>query len=233
MQKILTALFLLGATAMSYAELKMSLFEITAKPDFQTTLANVGRENLGTSVRSEKGTLAMYQAVRKDNPFANVIVEIYQNEAAYEIHRQAPHFLKFVEVAKTAVADRKVEALTPEILLEKPIALEVLGDNKLAVRLATLSVKSEFNAQFKVIVANEMRQAMAKEKGVLVMYGATLKDKPTEWRFFEIYQNENAYLQHRETAHFKQYIEQTKSMISEKNLIELQGVNLMNKGKLR
>lgn len=216
----------------AHAELKMSLFEITAKPGFQTALEKVGRENLSTSVRTEKGTLAMYQAVKKSDPLANIIVEIYQDEAAYEVHRQAPHFLKFVEVAKTAVADRKAEALQPEILLEKPAALEVSGENRLSVRLASVSVKPEFNAQFKAVVASEMRQAMAKEPGVLVLYAATLKENPNEWRFFEIYQDEQAYLQHRETAHFKQYLAETEHMVSGKNLLELKGMNLMSKGQL-
>lgn len=77
-----------------------------------------------------------------------------------------------------------------------------------------------------------MRQAMAKEPGILVLYAATLKDNPSEWRFFEIYQNEQAYQKHRRTAHFKKYLADTEHMISGKNLLELKGVNLMSKGRL-
>lgn len=62
------------------------------------------------------------------------------------------------------------------------------------------------------------------------MYAVTLKDEPTEWSFFEIYADEQAYQAHRETAHFQHYLKETAEMTLAKKVISLKGGTLMNKG---
>lgn len=210
----------------------MSFFELETKPEEQQAIADIGRENLGISVKTEEGTLAMYHATQKNAPNLNVIVEIYQDEAAYHNHTAATHFKKFVEIAKTAVTERKVLAVEPQFLAEKQ-ALTELNGNRYSVKLAEVKVKPEHTDAFKNIVLGEMYQSMQKETGVLVMYAVTLQDRPDEWRFFEIYADEGAYQRHRETAHFKAYIEQTKDMLLDKKLRELTGMTLMSKGRFQ
>jgi quinol monooxygenase YgiN len=48
-----------------------------------------------------------------------------------------------------------------------------------------------------------------------------LKDRPTQLRFLEIYADESSYRQHIDSPHFKKYVEATKSMITARNLIEM------------
>ncbi|WGE32208.1 antibiotic biosynthesis monooxygenase [Actinobacillus genomosp. 2] len=228
MKRILTAL-LLGVATMAQAGYRMSLFELTVKPEQQQAIDAVGKHNLGTSIQTETGMLAMFHTVKKDEPSKNVILEIYQDEAAYQTHINAPHFKQFVEVAKTAVTDRKVEPLNSQILLEKqPLATFENGDY--LINLAEVSVNSAQNEDFKAIVLDEMKQSMAKENGVILMYAATLKDQPNEWRFFEIYANETAYQQHRNTPHFQAYLNRTQLMLERKNVKTLVGKTLVSKG---
>ena len=228
MKRILTTL-LLGVATMAQAEYRMSLFELTVKPEQQQAIEAVGKTNLGTSIQTEAGTLAMFHTVKKDEPSKNVILELYQDEAAYQTHINAPHFKQFVEVAKTAVTDRKVVPLDSQILLEKQ-PLAVFENGNYLINLAEVSVKSAQNEDFKAIVLDEMQQSMAKENGVILMYAATLKDQPNEWRFFEIYANETAYQQHRSTAHFQAYLTQTQTMVERKNVTALVGKTLASKG---
>ncbi len=228
MKRILTTL-LLGVATMAQAEYRMSLFELTVKPEQQQAIEAVGKTNLGTSIQTEAGTLAMFHTVKKGEPNKNVILEIYQDEAAYQAHTNAPYFKQFVEIAKTAVMGRKVVPLDSQILLEKqPLTAFENGDY--LINLAEVSVKSAQNEDFKAIVLDEMQQSMAKENGVILMYAATLKDQPNEWRFFEIYANKTAYQQHRSTAHFQAYLTQTQTMVERKNVTALVGKTLASKG---
>ncbi|WGE50950.1 antibiotic biosynthesis monooxygenase [Actinobacillus equuli subsp. haemolyticus] len=228
MKRLLTT-FLLGVSTMSNAEQKMSLFELTVKPEQQQAIDAVGKHNLGTSIQTEAGTLAMFHTVKKDEPSQNVILEIYRDEAAYQAHTNASHFKQFVEIAKTAVMGRKVVPLDSQILLEKrPLTAFKNGDY--LINLAEVSVKPAQNEDFKAIVLDEMQQSMAKENGVILMYAAILKDQPNEWRFFEIYANKTAYQQHRNTPHFQAYLKQTQAMIERKNVTALVGKTLASKG---
>ncbi len=228
MKRILTSL-LLGVATMAQAEYRMSLFELTVKPEQQQAIDAVGKHNLGTSIQTEAGTLAMFHTVKKDEPSQNVILEIYRDEAAYQAHTNASHFKQFVEIAKTAVVGRKVVPLDSQILLEKQ-PLTAFENGNYLINLAEVSVKPAQNEDFKAIVLYEMQQSMAKENGVILMYAATLKDQPNEWRFFEIYANKTAYQQHRSTAHFQAYLTQTQTMVERKNVTALVGKTLASKG---
>src|SRR3712207_1155576 len=155
---------LLGLSTMANAELKMSLFELTVKPEQQQAIDEVGKHNLGTSIQTENGTLAMFHTVQKDDPSKNVILEVYQDNEAYQTHTNAEHFKQFVAVAKSAVTDRKVEPLDSQILLEKrPLA--DFGNGHFLINLAEVRVKSAQNNAFKAIVLDEMKQSIAKEQG--------------------------------------------------------------------
>ena len=85
MKRILTTL-LLGVATMAQAEYRMSLFELTVKPEQRQAIDAVGKTNLSTSIQTEAGTLAMFHTVKKDDPSKNVILELYRDEAAYRTH---------------------------------------------------------------------------------------------------------------------------------------------------
>lgn len=228
MKKILTAL-LLGTVTMAQAEYRMSLFELTVKPEQQQAIEAVGKTNLDTSVNTENGTLAMFHTVQKNERTKNVILEVYQDDEAYKTHTEAAHFKAFVEVAKTAVAGRRIEPLDAQILLEKK-QITAFENGDYLINLASVTVNPEQNDAFKAIVTDEMKQSIAKEEGVILMYAATLKEKPNEWRFFEIYADEAAYQKHRLTPHFQAYLDGTKGMVEAKSVTPLEGKTLVSKG---
>lgn len=223
---------LIMASAIVQSAPLMRMFALQVDPKQQAEFLAVGRENLTTSVQTEKGTLAMYTAPKQDEPNLNYVVELYQDQTAYEQHRQSPQYQKFAELAKTAILGREVFELDPQILLEKSAPLAVSSPQNFAVRLAEIEVEPNQNLAFGTIIKDEMQQSMAKENGVLVMYAGTLKTQPNRWYFFEVYQDDQAYQHHREQPYFKAYIDQTAPMLKSKKLIELNGEILMNKGKL-
>ncbi|MBQ7617507.1 MAG: antibiotic biosynthesis monooxygenase [Desulfovibrio sp.] len=97
------------------------------------------------------------------------------------------------------------------------------------VRMAKIVVKPGLLDAFLAAVTEEMRASLQAEAGVLALYCVAEKDHPEKLIFFEIYQSEEAYLAHRETPHFKKYIQLTKDLTSSKELIETVPVELQDK----
>ena len=191
----------------------VKFFELTIDTGKQANYKQVGVENLTISIKNEKGTFAMYTAHKKDEPDINYVVEIYENEDAYKIHENSSQFKKFVEVAKTAVKERKVFKTTPQFLAEKKEPLYIEKSKEQKVILAEVIVSVDKNEEFKKHVLEELKQAIEKEKDILLAYALTLKDEPNKWYFFEVYKNNTAFLEHRNSDCVKKYTENTKNTV--------------------
>jgi quinol monooxygenase YgiN len=99
------------------------------------------------------------------------------------------------------------------------------------VRIAELEIDPARLDAYKAAVKEEMEASVRVEPGVLAIYAVAEKDNPARLRFFEIYADEAAYNAHRESAHFKKYVETTKSMITSRKLIDTVPVQMSAKGK--
>lgn len=208
------------------------IFELTIDSSQKDRFDSVGFHNLNTSVKTEPGTLAMYSTQIKDQPSKSIILEIYQDQDAYQKHVASYQFGQYVKMAKDVVKDRKIFETDAQFLAEKSQPLTTVSNTDLLINYVEVQVKPSSREQFSQIVLKEMQQAMNEEPGILVMYAVTLKNQPEHWRFFEIYKDSDAYDQHRNFHYFKEYLEKTKSMVINKKLIQLQADTLMNKGGL-
>lgn len=79
---------------------------------------------------------------------------------------------------------------------------------------------------YKAAVTEEIEASIRLEPGVLAIYSVALKDNPGHLRFLEFYANEQAYLMHRESPHFKKYLAVTKPMIKALRLFEAEPIRL-------
>lgn len=94
------------------------------------------------------------------------------------------------------------------------------------VRMAHIELKPEMRAAFLAAVTENMRESVKKEPGVLALYCVAAKDNPNKLTFFEMYADDAAYEAHRNTPHFKKYIETTRDMTLSKELVETAPVEL-------
>nr|WP_165253679.1 putative quinol monooxygenase [Paludisphaera soli] len=99
------------------------------------------------------------------------------------------------------------------------------------VRIAELEIDPARLDAYKASVKEEMEASVRVEPGVLAIYAVAEKDHPTKVRFFEVYADEAAYNSHRESPHFKKYVETTKDMIKSRKLIETVPIQLSDKKK--
>lgn len=97
------------------------------------------------------------------------------------------------------------------------------------VRVAQLEIDPKQLQRYTQIVKEEMEISARVEPGVIAIYSVADKDHPHLLHFFEIYADEQAYLSHIGSAHFKRYVEQTQSMILSRRLIETTPIQLSSK----
>ena len=97
------------------------------------------------------------------------------------------------------------------------------------VRIAELDIDPAQLENYKAEVKEEMETSIRVEPGVLALYAVAEKGKPTMLRFFEMYADEAAYNAHRESPHFRKYVDATKDMIVSRKLIETDPVQLSAK----
>jgi quinol monooxygenase YgiN len=99
------------------------------------------------------------------------------------------------------------------------------------VRIAELEIDPAQLESYKAAVKEEMETSIRVEPGVLAIYAVAEKDNPSKLRFFEMYADAVAYNAHRESAHFKKYVDATKGMIISRRLIDTVPIQLSAKKK--
>lgn len=88
------------------------------------------------------------------------------------------------------------------------------------IRIYELTVLSEYLAEFHELGANNIRQSVENEDGVLAMYVLADDKNANKIYVFEAYANQSAYEAHINSAHFKEWQSKTKHMMSDKKMIE-------------
>ena len=206
-----------------------NIFELGVKEGEKNSYVAVGKNNITKSVLNDESTLGMYLVQEKENPNMTYMFEVYEDEKSYQEHIKSEQYKEFLRQSPTILTNHKKKIqVMPEYMGDK----KFVQTRNTRVNYVTVDVKEGFNDAFREIVLDEMKQSIKKEEGVYVIYAATAIGNPNKWYFFEIYENEKAYQNHRKTAHFKKYIEQTENIIENKEFINIEGIKLLNKGNL-
>ncbi|GLQ91653.1 putative quinol monooxygenase [Dyella acidisoli] len=74
------------------------------------------QESVSTSVHVEQGVYALYAVALKDSPHRFLVFEMYKDEAAYNSHRETPHFRRFFESTQKMGASRTFLDVNPVVL---------------------------------------------------------------------------------------------------------------------
>ena len=69
--------------------------EIEIDSSYFDDYISILKEEAATSVRKEPGVLCIFPMYEKENPTQIKLLEIYQNQEAYEYHLKTPHFLHY------------------------------------------------------------------------------------------------------------------------------------------
>ena len=88
------------------------------------------------------------------------------------------------------------------------------------IRLAKLTIDLDQVESYKAALREQIETALRVEPGVLTLYAVADKNDPTQITVFEIYADQQAYLSHVETPHFKKYKASTKNMVKSLTLTD-------------
>jgi quinol monooxygenase YgiN len=93
--------------------------------------------------------------------------------------------------------------------------------DELMVRIAEIEIDSYYLEDYKKILQEESYASIKLELGVIAIYPMYQKEKPTQIRILEIYQNRKAYESHLKTPHFLKYKTSTSKMVKSLRIIEM------------
>lgn len=77
------------------------------------------KEEMKASLEIEPGVLAIYAIADKTESNKITFVEIYENERAYQLHRNTPHFQKYFNTTKDMIINRVLMEGVPVELCDK------------------------------------------------------------------------------------------------------------------
>ena len=138
-------------------------------------------------VANEPGTYALYGGVDAADPNVLRLLEIYEDQAAYERHVGSVPFGKYRE-ARAPILERL------DIVETEPIALEQKPSGR-----GTFLVMRRFRVdpnkrdEWRDAVRREARRAVAQREGVLGLFATAERDDPNVVRTLEIYSDEVAF----------------------------------------
>ncbi|MFC6294912.1 putative quinol monooxygenase [Lactiplantibacillus daoliensis] len=208
------------------------LFKLRIKASERAAFARVGEQNLLKSITREPGTLAMYTGHLDLNGVENRVLELYRDQASYEIHAKSPQFQVFKTVAGQAVVEQSVTVLTPILLLTSGPALRIMAPTKYLVVLTEFTVKADQLRAFQSLLTAEMQTAMTTEPGLVTGYLGQSTADPQQLIVFDLYENETAYRQHYHTDHFGAFHQASRSLIVQQATVEVRPDVLVNQGPL-
>lgn len=92
---------------------------VDVKPEFSQAFKDIVLPEMVESLKVEDGVLAMYAATDKENSNRWYFYEIYASRAAYEAHRQTPHFIDYLKQTANMTTNKEAVPVSPDLLLNK------------------------------------------------------------------------------------------------------------------
>ncbi|WP_053085039.1 putative quinol monooxygenase [Companilactobacillus heilongjiangensis] len=156
----------------------LRMYHLTINGAKRAEFLTAGVHNLLTSHEEEPGTLAMYATHLDDAGIDNFVVELYQNNAQYEIHANSPQFKAYGQVAQKVVTDKSMQELHPQFLRTNDGDLVVSEQNDYYLKLTNFSISADMVVKFKDELKNYHPES--------TVYLATIDSSEIEWLSLEL-----------------------------------------------
>jgi len=114
---VLGTIVAVGAQTMKQPLVRIAELEID--PGQLPAYRDALKEEIATSIRVEQGVLKLFAVSVRDQPSQIRIIEVYKDQAAYELHLQTSHFKKYKTETEGMVKSLKLIEAEPILLGEK------------------------------------------------------------------------------------------------------------------
>ena len=207
--------------------LKVHWAVLQAKEGKMAEMAAISARTVAQYTPNEKGSYSLYGAIAKENHDLMRILEIYEDEEAYEIHRSSEGFKNFIEERKPILEKLIILPVEPVVLEQK---IEGVGS---CVTMMLAEVKSEKLDEFKNLIIQEMKRAVAEDEGVLGMFAtAEQGDRSNFIHTLEIYKDEEAREKYLSSESYREFVKITEELLNSFKVFENlpAKINLSKKG---
>ena len=92
--------------------------------------------------------------------------------------------------------------------------------------LVKVQVKPELLGEFKTAILRNAELSVQRDPGCVRFDVLQREDDPGTWFFYEVYENENAWVQHRNSPHFLTFKEVGDRAIVSRDVTKLTGINV-------
>jgi (4S)-4-hydroxy-5-phosphonooxypentane-2,3-dione isomerase len=96
------------------------------------------------------------------------------------------------------------------------------------VVLVQLQVKADLLDEFKTAILKNAELSVQRDRGCVRFDVLQQQDDSTRWFLYEVYDNEQAWLDHRKAAHFLAFMEVGNRAIVTREATKLTGVNVVS-----
>lgn len=117
----LTPQFLGDKKVQPTAQMRTKLVKVEVNPQDNQQFAQIITAEMAQSLKVEDGVIAMYAATEQAQPNKWLFFEIYANDAAYDAHRQTPHFNDYLKQTEKMVVDKQMLEIEPAYLGNKGV----------------------------------------------------------------------------------------------------------------
>lgn len=87
--------FTIGTMAAQKKEMMVRISEIEIFPEYLSQYKTILKEESSASIKLEPGVLAIFPMYQKNDSTQIRILEMYENNEAYQSHLKTPHFQKY------------------------------------------------------------------------------------------------------------------------------------------
>ena len=226
LKKLLVGLAMLTSVSM-YAVPTLNVYNFEVKNDKEASYKSITEDYINKTA-IEQGVLGLFATTDDRDKLNSYIIEIYNDYLAFSNHTKNQASRDFKAVIPQ-IAEGNLNSTEVDIQIAKDKKIEQ-NENTFTV-YTVIDVKPENNKEFTEIIKNRAETTF-NENGVLLIYVGTDRRNPNKWCLFEVYSDIDSYLNHRASSYFKNFITETKDMITTQKRYELQPLKLINKGGL-
>ena len=200
---------------------------LESKPGKMSDMAAISVRTVAKATPNESGTYSLYGAIDAANHDIMRLLEIYEDESAYDIHTSSEGFKAFVEERKPILESVKFLPVDAVVLEQKKE-----GKGKTII-LSLIEVKSENLEEFKALITQEMTRAVAEVPGVMGMFATSEKGERKNFiHTMEIYADNEAMKEYAESSEYESYRKKADIMTESRKDFpsEPANITLSNKG---
>ena len=154
-------------TAPEGKTLKVHWALLQAKPGKMQEMAAISARTVANYTPNESGSYSLYGAIDAANPDIMRILEIYEDEAAYQVHRDSEGFKAFIDERKPILENLTILPVDPIVLEQK-----AEGTGKFAY-MSMVEVNPEYLDEFKEFITTQMTDTVRNIPGALAMFATS------------------------------------------------------------